>query len=84
MKTNITKFKRTKRLADLRMQTIQNKYPDFDFETAIKIQKEINRYSKSYFEAFRNGFDAERCKDKDFRNKCSECICDKSVRRIWG
>lgn len=84
MKTNVSKYKLKKKLAEGKMERLKNRYPDFDFEKAIHIQGEINKYNKAYFEEFRNGFDAERCKSDDFRKMCSECICQKSVRKIWS
>lgn len=83
MKTNVSKYKLKKRLAEGKMERLKNKHPDFDFEKALKIQIEIKKYSKAQFESFRNGFDAERCKSDDPKKLCSDCICYKSVRRIW-
>ena len=84
MENNVSKYKLKKKLAEGKMERLKNKYPDFDFEKAYKIIREIERYREAYFEAFRNGFDAERCKSDDFKKMCADCICQKSVRKIWS
>lgn len=83
MKTNVSKYKLKKKLAEGKMERLKNRYPDFDFEKAWKIQTEIKKYSQAQLEAFRNNFDAERCKSDDFKKMCSDCICQKSVRKMW-
>lgn len=77
MQTNVSYHKRNKKLAEMKMQRLHAKFPDFDFRDAIKLEDEIIRYRKAYFEAIRSGFDAERCTDKNSQIMCSECICKK-------
>lgn len=77
MQTNISYHKRKQKLAEMRMQRLHEKFPDFDFAKAMKLESEIIRYGKTYWEAFRSSFDAERCADKNSQIMCSQCICKK-------
>lgn len=54
---------------------IKKKHPDFDFETAVRIMKDIKRYDTNRTHLIYHTIDAQMCKEKSAFKSCSSCNC---------